>query len=78
MFKKCHKYFIIFYCDSFSKINNFTKLLIKKQEGKMKKFVKLNLVVAVSLAAAQTLSADSIAQAFQDGKVSGELKSQYF
>lgn len=44
----------------------------------MKKFVKLSLITAVSLVTAQTLSADSIAQAFQDGKVSGELKSQYF
>jgi hypothetical protein len=44
----------------------------------MKKLTKLSLVASLSLIATQALSADSIAQAFEKGTISGEIKSQYF
>ncbi|MDD2894708.1 MAG: OprD family outer membrane porin [Aliarcobacter sp.] len=44
----------------------------------MKKIVKISLGAAIILASAQNVSADTLAQAFENGKVSGEIKSQYF
>ncbi len=44
----------------------------------MKKIVKISLGAAIILASTQNLSADTLASAFESGKVSGEIKSQYF
>lgn len=44
----------------------------------MKKLTKLSLVASLALITTQAFSADTIAQAFQEAKVSGEIKSQYF
>jgi len=44
----------------------------------MKKIVKISLGAAIILASAQNVCADTLANAFENGKVSGELKSLYF
>ena len=44
----------------------------------MKKIVKMSLGVSIILASTQNMCADTLAEAFEKGKVSGEIKSQYF
>ncbi|WP_419763989.1 MAG: OprD family outer membrane porin [Arcobacter sp.] len=44
----------------------------------MKKLTKLSLVASLALITTQAFSADTIAKAFEEGKISGEIKSQYF
>lgn len=44
----------------------------------MKKLQKLSLVASLALISTQAFSADTIAGAFEEGKISGEIKSQYF
>jgi imipenem/basic amino acid-specific outer membrane pore len=51
---------------------------IKNKGIEMKKIVKISLGLAMALASTQNACADSLASAFQNGKVSGEIKSQYF
>lgn len=44
----------------------------------MKKLHKISLVASLALITSQAFAADTLAGAFAEGKVSGELKSQYF
>lgn len=44
----------------------------------MKKIFKMSLGVSVILATTQVFAAETLASAFENGKVSGEIKSQYF
>ncbi|PLY09455.1 MAG: hypothetical protein C0626_10780 [Arcobacter sp.] len=44
----------------------------------MKKLTKISLVASLALITTQAFSADTIAKAFEEGKISGEIKSQYF
>jgi len=44
----------------------------------MRKMTKLSLVACITMATTQGFSADTLAGAFSEGKVSGEIKSQYF
>ncbi len=44
----------------------------------MKKIKKLSLVATLALISTQAFSADTLSEAFAEGKVSGEIKSQYF
>ena len=44
----------------------------------MKKVIKLGLMATLALGYTNAFSAQSLASAFEEGKVSGEIKSQYF
>ncbi len=44
----------------------------------MKKITQLGIVASLMLVSTQSFSADTLASAFESGKVSGEIKSQYF
>ena len=44
----------------------------------MKKVIKLGLMATLALGYTSAFSAQSLASAFEEGKVSGEIKSQYF
>lgn len=44
----------------------------------MKKITLLGIVTSLMLVSTQSFSADSLASAFENGKISGEIKSQYF
>ena len=43
----------------------------------MKKVIKLGLMATLALGYTNAFSAQSLASAFEEGKVSGEIKSQY-
>lgn len=45
---------------------------------KMRKITHLGIMTSLMLLSTQAFSADTLAKAFEEGKVSGEIKSQYF
>ncbi|NCB14494.1 MAG: outer membrane porin, OprD family, partial [Erysipelotrichia bacterium] len=45
---------------------------------KMRKITHLGIMTSLMLLSTQAFSADTLAKAFEEGKISGEIKSQYF
>ena len=44
----------------------------------MRKITHLGITTSLMLLSTQAFSADTLAKAFEEGKISGEIKSQYF